>query len=126
MTTFEAYEYTLEQINKLSKHGITIEINESQSQCNIIKHGVPELHFRLWKKVLLKELNKFQMGIVGDILKYLAMVGITFDSGLCCGSKDDLMCVELELDWSFNSTGRVDADRIDAIEELLGGDIDED
>jgi len=116
MTLIEAYGFTLEKIEELKDAGI--EVIMKPSNCRNNKELVEKYNHTermppdKWFHVTLKMVNKSQATKVHEVVNYLGMCGIVFDTGGWINYRD------WELDWSFQYTGKEDEDRRDARDEV--------
>ena len=116
-TPIEAYNFTLEMVEKLKEHGITVKVKESRSRNSesaIKKYDKPDrVPPEMWNHVTLCYETADQRTKIYEATRYLGMVGIYFDTGGCANQYD------WEMDWSFSyQKGREDWEKMEAQEWL--------
>ena len=109
MSTAEAYDFVLKEIDELKESGINIVAKSSISRNNkqIIKRcsGPENIPPDAWVHITFLNLDEGQAMRVHEAANYLGMCGIYFDTGGCSDYRD------WELDWSFKYTGKIDDDK---------------
>lgn len=113
MTTYEAYEYAIEQVMKLKSSGIKAIIKPSVNKNDKYftdKHDLNEgISPKLWCNIKFTIDKDGDLEDIHSIASHLGLCGITFDSG--CFLAETPVIFEWQFDWSFRyKTGSEDMD----------------
>lgn len=100
MTTQEAFDFVMSKVDELKELGIKVVSKPCPSKNNpktIAHYNTPEnIKPDTWVHISFKTTDVKHLAEIHEVVNYLGMCGITFDTGGCNGQRD------WKLDWSFN------------------------